>query len=750
MTRQERVGMWGLVGLWAFCWLPGILTGRTLPARDVAATQLPWRQEWRGAILGGHLPLWDTASSGGRPMWANPNAMAAYPGTAAFLLGPTERVAGWSMALHHLLFLAGCFALCRRTGASPGAALVGAAVGGFSGLAWSATSFLNFQASLAWLPWALAVVARPPRSMAAAAGQALGSGTLLGLAFLGGEPVSVALAGCLAGVVVLCHWPARTWTMAALLPLGAIAMAGPVLVPLLAAFSETARGHLGSPPGGLGADALAARRLIELVFPNLLGPPLADGPAGFWAAPSFPWQRYYPSIFLGATPLLLTPWILRQRRELAPWLGMAAIGIGGAVALGMPPVAAVVEGLPGAASVRYGIKLLVLLVLALPPLVSAGFQGLERGWTPGVRRGLAAGLGVLALLTLVPERWTRHTLGLLYPASAASLQTQPSGRLGAAMRRDLVGLALPVAGLAVAGPVPAVVAVSAALGGVFSGGTLLAWDDADSWAEPPPAARLAPPSGRVVSLCRQGFPANGPVAPELRRFWASRSVLYPEYGVRWGLRYALAPGPDGLTPWRAELLARLATVMPAPEAARLGHALGADLVVSPVPVEGWRCEPVDGVVAAFPPGRVPEAYLAHRVHPAASLQAAILTLTNEAFRPGLDAVTDGLGGVEELAGGSVDEESGSPHLRRFQVRADGPGLLVVGQSLMGGWRGRVDGHEVPLVPANGCQVGVRVPSGRHRVELGLSLTPYWLGAFGPLAVLGIAIGLVVGRRRRGN
>ncbi|MCU0292742.1 MAG: YfhO family protein [Thermoanaerobaculaceae bacterium] len=747
MTRQERAGAWGLVGLWAFCWLPGILSGRTLPARDVAATQLPWRQEWRTAVLGGHLPLWDPASSGGRLMWANPNAMAAYPGTAAFLLGAPERVAVWSIAFHHLLFMAGCFALGRRAGASSGAALVGAAVGGFSGMAWSATTFLNFQASLAWLPWALAVVARPPRGTATAAGQALGSGTLLGLAFLGGEPVSVALAACIAGVVVLCRWPARTWATAALLPLGAIAMAGPVLVPLLAAFSETARGHLGSPPGGLGADALAPRRLIELMLPNLLGPPLADGSAGFWAAPSFPWQRYYPSVFLGAVPVVLAPWILRQRRELAPWLGMAAVGIGGAAALGIPPVASAVEGLPGSSAVRYGIKLLVLVVLALPPLVSAGSQGLQRGWSRGVRRGVAAALGVLALLALMPERWTRHALGLLYPASAMSLRAQPPGLLGAAMRRDLAGLALPVAGLAVAGPVPAVLAVSAALGGVLSGGTVLAWDDADSWAASPPAARLAPPAGRVVSLCRQGSPASGPEAPELRRFWAARSVLYPEYGVRWGLRYALAPGPDGLTPWRAELLARLATSLPAPGAARLGHALGADLVLSPEPVPGWRCEPADGVVAAFPPSRTPEAYMARRVQPAASLQAAILMLANETFRPGLDATTEGLGGVEELAGGEVHEESGPTHRRSFLLRADGPGLLVVGQSFMGGWRGLVDGQEVPLVPANGCQLGVRVPSGQHRVVLELRLTPYWVGGLGPLAALVTAVGIAVWRRR---
>ncbi|HPS77545.1 MAG TPA: hypothetical protein PLS53_05255 [Thermoanaerobaculaceae bacterium] len=749
MTRRDRAGLWGLVAVWAACWLPGVLTGRTLPARDVCATQLPWRQQLQTLVAGGHLPLWDAASSGGRLLWANPNAMAAYPGTALFLAGSPERRAVWSLAFHHLLFLVGCFALGRAAGASAGAALVGAAAGGFSGLAWSATTFLNFQASLAWLPWALAVVVRPPRGPSAAAGQALGSGALLGLAFLGGEPVCVALAGVSAGVIVLCRWPAAVWPIAALLPVAAVATAGPVLVPLLTSFSETARGHLTSPPGGLGADALAPRRFLELALPNLLGPPLADGPAGFWAAPSFPWQRYYPSIFLGGAPWLLAPWMLKRRRRLAPWFGVAALGLGGAMVLGVPQAARFMEGLPGAGTVRYGIKILALLVLALPPLVSAGWEGLERGWSTGLRRAVVATLGVLAALMLLPETPLRGALGRLYPASAPTLEAQPPGRLGAAMRRDLFALALPVAGLAVAGPVPAVMAVTTALGGLVSGSSVLAWDDAERWTEPPAAARLAPPPGRVVSLCKRGEPANPPRAPELGRFWASRSVLYPDYGVRWGLRYPFAPGPDGLAPWRAELLARLAIALPVPAAARLAHALGADMVVSPEAVPGWRCDAVDGVVLAFPPSRVPEAYLSRRVLPAASLQAAVLTLGADAFRPGVDAVVEGPGGAEELAGGEVQVEPGSPHRRRFLVQAAGPGLLVVGQNLMGSWRGHLDGQDVRLVPANGCQVGVRIPAGRHLVALDLSLAPYWIGALGPLVVLAAAAWLVAVRRREG-
>ncbi len=130
MAGRDRLPLGLVVAFWAALYLPHLLTGDTLPARDVAATQLPWRTVWREQVLAGSPPLWDPYSNGGRPLLANPNTMAAYPGTLLFLLTSPERAAAWHIALHHLLLIVGCYRLARRTGAAPpGAAVATAATG---------------------------------------------------------------------------------------------------------------------------------------------------------------------------------------------------------------------------------------------------------------------------------------------------------------------------------------------------------------------------------------------------------------------------------------------------------------------------------------------------------------------------------------------------------------------------------------------------------------------------------------------
>lgn len=727
------------------CWWPGLLGEGTLPARDIGVTQLPWRSHWHSMVTRGDWPLWDAASSGGRLMWANPNAMAAYPGTLLFVPGPPEKAMVWHLALHHVLLICGCFWLARRAGCQTGGALVGAAVAGFGGVVFSATTFPNFQASLAWLPWALGAVVRRPDDSRQAAVRSLAAGVCLGVAFLGGEPVSVALGGVAAATVVLFYWPARMWGAAAAGPVAAMAVAGPVLIPLLAAYGETARNALPVPPGGLGADTLAPRRLIELAFPSLLGPPMADQSSGFWAAASFPWQRYYPSIFLGVLPFLLVPRVVRTLRERRPWLLMAVGGLVGGLVLSVPAVARQFEGLPGLAGARYGIKLMVLVTLALPVLVAEGWQLFAASWSASRRWRLALAAGALGLAALVPESGLRAVLGRLYPASAEALASQPAGALARSWRRDLLALGVPLASMAVAGPAPMVVAGTAALAGWLVGSPVLVWDRASRWSAPPAVVQKAGPSAEVVSFVRDGRPAGGPDRPELQRFWSARAVLHPEHAVRWGLRYPLGQGPDGLEPWRAEVVARLARVQPPDPAARIARALGATVIVGPEPVPGWLAEEIDGVMVSVAPTGLAASYLARRTHCAASVEAAVLTLGSPVFRPGEDAVIEGAGGVRELAGGDVRERPGSPHHRRFEIDAVQAGLLVVRQNYMRVWRARVDGQRVPTELVNGLQLGVRVPAGRHDVEVFLDLRPYYWGWAGIPVVVVLAI--VLGRRR---
>ena len=737
MALRDRLPLALLAVFWAVVYLPRLFVGEILPARDVAATQIPWRTVWRQQVLAGIPPLWDPHSNGGRPMLANPNAMAAYPGTALFLLMTPEAGSAWHIALHHLLLLLGCYRLARRTGATPPSAALAAAAVGTGGVAWSSITFLNFQASLAWAFWALSTALPPPATGEAALRRGLTGGALIGLSFLGGEPVTAGFGALAWAAVVVTAW--RPLPVVGLLATGggAFALAAPVLVPLLAIFPETVRGALSPAEGALSADALAPRRLLELLFPNVLGPPLADIHAGFWAAPSFPWQRYYPLIFLGALPLLCLPFARRAGRRLAPWWAIAAAGVLGAAVLSAPAIANPAQRLPLLGSVRFAIKFLALTTLALPPLVSAGWEGLAVRWREGGRRwtrAFAVALVLLAPLAVAPDRLLRPLLAALYPASKATLAQVPGAQLRRAAFTDWTALVLPVATAALAGPAPVAVAAAVLTANTLAGSGALLFAEAAAWAQPPPArARLR----ELPTLAVLQFPeeeARGRPLPPLERFWWMHEGLFPENGTRWGVSYVLTRGPDGLEPVHQELLAAASGHMSVEERARLARAQGADAVIGTVPIEGWSGARV-GPLWVGAADATPSAYLARRLLPAEGMLNAATILAAASFRPGGDAVVVGRGGAREAGGGTVLELPGRPHDRRFAITAEGAGLLVVRQSYMRCWRATVDGAPAAVVLANGAGTGVHVPGGRHRVRLYLDPAPYRLGALGPLVLL---------------
>ncbi len=748
MPRRGTLPLVVLLVAWAAVYVPPLCKGRYLPARDLAATHLPWRVVWAGQVRAGTVPLWDPASNQGRPLLANPNAMAAYPGTLLFLLPSPELAELVHIALHHLLLLGGCYVLARRGGASRGASAVAAATVGTGGVVWSATTFLNVLASLAWCPWALAPLVNPPDSPAAACRRGVAAGAMLGLAFLAGEPVLAALAGTVAAILVATGWPRPLTPWGLALAPAALAVAAPVLVPLLAIYHETARGALGAPAGALAADALAPRRFLELVLPSALGPPMADVGSGFWAAPSFPWQRYYPTVFLGPAALLLLPFARRCGRSLRVWWGLAAVAAALASALAFPPVAAVASRLPGLSHVRFAIKLLVVVALALVPLLAAGWEEVTRAPSPRRRRVALWYLLTVATLALAAgpaQPLWRCLLATAYPASAGNLAAIPSAALGAQLLVDCLALAIPAAVL-LAGRWPALAVALAFAAGWLGGRGVLLFDARERWATPPVllADTVAPPP-TLYTLAPAAVEVPATVPPELRRFWAARGALVPGYATRWGAGYVLTRGPDGLEPLRQELLGALAATAAREERVRLAHALGASLVVADAPLPGLSGSWVDGVWVASLDGGGALAYLARRVLPAEGWSATIRTMGAATFRPGEDAVVERRGGAEVLAGGVVVRTWGVPHHRRFQVALTGPGLLVVRQSYLSSWRARVDGRPAPVQVVNGAQIGVRLPPGEHTVALFLSPLPYWLGASGPL-LAAVTLGWPVARR----
>jgi hypothetical protein len=82
---------------------------------------------------------------------------------------------------------------------------------------------------------------------------------------------------------------------------------------------------------------------------------------------------------------------------------------------------------------------------------------------------------------------------------------------------------------------------------------------------------------------------------------------------------------------------------------------------------------------------------------------------------------------------------------RLDVRAEGPGLLVVAEAWDAGWSARVDGRPAPVHRVNLAQMGVVLPAGTHRVSLRYRTRGLLAGAL--LAGLGGALLAFAAARR---
>lgn len=105
-------------------------------------------------------------------------------------------------------------------------------------------------------------------------------------------------------------------------------------------------------------------------------------------------------------------------------------------------------------------------------------------------------------------------------------------------------------------------------------------------------------------------------------------------------------------------------------------------------------------------------------------EPTVLRFLREPTRRGVDTRREALvlareaEGVELPAGSrssraEVAREAGG----RIDLRAEGPGFLVVTEGWDPGWRARVDGVPAPLLRTNAIHMGVVLEAGTHRVEL---------------------------------
>ncbi len=755
----RRLALWLPPVLLSGLYLPGLVGGRIHFLRDIGSHELGWCRIWVRSVLDGCLPLWDALTLGGSPMLANPNTLSLYPPMTLFLVLPTPTALAVFLLGHQLLLGLGTGLLLRRLKLPRMAILAGAVATAGSGIAFSQAAFLTGPAALAWLPFLLASAIAPSGSSGLGRGRIAEAAAAGALMLLAGKPAVALLGWALWGVILLAGgsgWQGLARAAAA--PLLAAALAAPLLLPGLEVLSDSWRSEAGTSAAAVEADSFAPRRWPELLLPRLYGRPSPALPGGFWAAPSFPWQRYLLDLHLGSIPFLLLL-LSGRRKEARPWLFAA-----GALVLlaAFPPLLRVLrQWLPFLHLLRFAIKCLIPAAVVLAPPVALGARAAPE--RPGSFRKGAFVLALPLLLLLIPALWPgllRSLLGGIFPASAANLALPGVCRAVARdLRLDLVAALLPLAAAAWSPRrllVPAM-AVQLLLGGAW----MLTWDSWERWKTPPPAADLMGPRAAVLELYQgSGGPPTVPFGEDPVRwhYRRLRNGLARYYGVLWGVSYRGISGPDGIEPaWMRVLAARFRQADPL-AAARAARHVGAGWLITdrelPEGVGGSGRYPIpggpEGAAAYRLDARLPAVWLAREVLSVPSEAALWSTLTDVETEPGVQAVVVASPGVRRMAPGGCRLLSRRTGEWYVEVESQGPGLLVVDQAASPLWRASTEtGIPLPTLRVNGFLLGVRTPPGHHRVRLSVSSRRFLQGLGLFLPALLITALLAVGAPTRG-
>ena len=170
---------------------------------DALKLDYPWGEFWQQTVKSGQLPLWNPHIIGGHPHLAESMPAVLSPFKLLYLALPAERAFTMGIVLEFLLAGIFMFALLRELRCSRVASFIG-------GCAWALNSNLLMwywrePGLFCWAPLVLLLLERSIRRDSL--GYALGSGVVLGIAFLSGNIQAGAQLGFLctcygAGLVV--------------------------------------------------------------------------------------------------------------------------------------------------------------------------------------------------------------------------------------------------------------------------------------------------------------------------------------------------------------------------------------------------------------------------------------------------------------------------------------------------------------------------------------------------------------------
>ena len=365
----KRAALWAspFFLLWLWLTVPLVTGSEAFFYRDVNTAHIFYKHFGAEQLAEGRIPAFQDNRALGQPFRGNPNTLAFYPGNLIYLPLPFSIAFHLHYMLHWLMACCAMALLARSLGQSPMACLVSALTYGGTGWMLSCLTFYNILTVSAWWPLVLWGMVRGDRR-----GLCVG-GAACGLAFLGGDPMSLIL-----GLVPLAYlaWSRHGWQGGALRlsALGALALtvASPQIVATLRILGDTYRGDLGVIPGSNIFYSLQPIRWLELWIPFPLGVPGVEGSKGFWPLPSIPKVPFIFTIHVGIIALLaLIPVV---RRHLG-WFLLASGGLFFAALGGFQDqfLRQISAGL-----FRYPEKFIFWYALAIPLLVGWGFEAWSR------------------------------------------------------------------------------------------------------------------------------------------------------------------------------------------------------------------------------------------------------------------------------------------------------------------------------------------------------------------------------------
>ena len=711
--------------------VPWLLDGALLGARDTARLYAPLRSLVVDGLRSFSLPLWNPYEGTGHPLFAEGIHGVLHPvSVLAAWLAPSSMNA---LLLAYLVVAAlGTWVLARELGRSAAAAFLAASAYALSGFVASMTDNLVFLAGAATLPWVVAALrgcARPGRAGIVAAGAAVAA------ALFAGDAQSTVV-GVGIGLALAAEGGGRAAVLRAAAGVGLGAVMGAVqLVPTIVHLQRTVR-KLALDASERTQWALSPWRLVELAFPGFFGSrvPTLDAPLfralGGSTSYTLPFAK---SVHVGLAILLLAARGVRADRSarilaaagaILLWLALGP-NLGASQSLGWLPVWG---------NFRYAEKLVGPLTLCVGLLAARGLdRELETGhrsWVPvAAVASLAAGAIALwageslALDLLRSGFWLAAPFTAAIAAALASPRLPPSGRgwIVAGAAWGLSAAALPWA----IHPMPAGCA-------------------GPGWLTSLPAAAPGP---RIATPTPREFHPSQPEA--WRRTWCELSALglppmnaaarVDHVDLYTGLdpiRFLRVYHAFGEYRWRALRRYGITHVVAAPpsdpadaRALEEAGAGGQPVAVSP-----------EGSLTAWAVPHRAWASFAHAVSFAPTPQPTLERL-QEIVAGGLDEVVVQADDAPAIAPGEVLAVRRGREQVEIDAEASGPALLVVNDAWWPGWTARIGERRVPILPADVLVRAVPFPAGRH--QLVMTYEPPEVTAGMALSALGLAIALAL-------